>query len=1077
MNIADYLAWNTRMVTWNRLHCGLLGLGMLSFIGLGSQVSLLQAGSTISGVQEQEVQTTETEGEASSSEATAEEPKVARPVIQSEEAADSIPSNQQDITLRFAFKNEKWSTVIDWFAEQVDLIVYTGYSNYPSGTFTNIDGKDYSVKDALDQLNLMLTLEGYTLVRFSNYLIVIDHANQGIPADLIPLVPENELDDRGKYELVNCKFDIKGLEQEFIEGQVRQLVKEPRGEVRLLSVSNELFVRENADRLRVIRDMLQSARANANIVYKRVTLEYIPFPQLMQIVRAQFGMRSEENRLEDGTLALSVLNTETQPWISGTPDKVEKVLRLIKELDTEENKPVGVDVAGYEYKTYMPKTDPSVVHRILVEFFTGRSDVRMSLSEESGVIYVKALPKDHAEIDQLLGNTESNAFSTEVVTCYRLLPSEMVLKLKQALGISTSLLEEESNSGPQNIIFMEDDYNDRVIVRGTRRILDEIKELSVILDPAPEEGSVQSQPYRILQLEESSMDTVLDQFQSLWEDTYARPTELRIKLPSDRQGGLGMENPNNSAFRFPSLDRQFGAGTFDGMNPQNLTPEQLQTLMQLLRTMQEGNSGDSETKPQSPPTEAAPESGRTPVAPGPRRIETSLRSRSSVQSESGSTRKLGLNRNGQSGQRLALTAVPRQQEQDETLPPVAPGEQSGMAGEPLYIEKTPNGLMLRSKDLEALDFAEQLLRSLSRESDGIVSSEPTQTVFFLGYRPASEVAGEIEEILGISGGGGGGGGGGMGDLIGNMAQNALGGAAGGMLGAMMGGGAGGGSSSPKTDGEVSIHVDNYLNAMIVYASLSDADKIETLIELKDRPTAPHDPQIYGETRSIKVKYRDPQAIKDQVDIHFAPYLRKPEGQAGGGGGQPQVNPEQLIRAMMGGRGGRGGGGGGSSEPAKPQISVSVDVEAKLLLVKGPGYLLDDVQRFVAEMDREDAVTPKSVVLMPLPPGVTSDSLMQSFPQFFGAGTQTGQQRGQQPGQRPGQPGAQPGQGGGNPFGGNQDAMRAIQEAMRSRMGGQGGQFSGRGGGQTGGRGGSGGGSPRGGFGGGGTGGRGGRGGR
>ena len=62
-------------------------------------------------------------------------------------------------------------------------------------------------------------------------------------------------------------------------------------------------------------------------------------------------------------------------------------------------------MAGYEYKTYMPKTDPSVVHRILVEFFTGRSDVRMSLSEESGVIYVKALPKDHAEIDQLLGNT------------------------------------------------------------------------------------------------------------------------------------------------------------------------------------------------------------------------------------------------------------------------------------------------------------------------------------------------------------------------------------------------------------------------------------------------------------------------------------------------------------------------------------------------------------------------------------------------------------------------------------------------------------------------------------------------
>ncbi len=982
-----------------------------------------------------------------------------------------LPESQRDQTVRFAFKDEKWKTVIDWFAEQLDLIVYANYSDYPVGTFTSVDGQDYSVRDALDQLNMMLMFKGYTLVRMGPYLVVINHSEQGIPADLIPLVSENDLDERGNYELVNCKFDITGLDPAFIESQVRLLVKEPRGDVRLLAVSDELLVRENGSVLRRVRDLVNTARANSKIVFRQRELKHIPFQVLMPILRRQFGMRDNENQLSDGTLAINVLHTETQPWISGTADKVRRVMDMIDQLDLEENRQLGVEVEGYVLKHYIPRADSELIYRILVTVFADRGDLKMTLSPDTEIIYVRARQSDHDLIESYLAQFEENALSVISLTCNYLTPMELVLQLKQMLGISTSLLEEESSRN-KNLIFMEDSANDRVIVRGSKRMLDTIKDLALVLDPPPTEGSKNKPPYRLLQVDGASVNDLLDQFGPLFSETYGRPNAVQFKLPKDRQTLDTNGSRRNSGIRFPTYDREFGQGSFDKLNPDTLTDEQLNEIFQQIRERFSQRSDENtdeatsngaagggvrqeevipqpalqdDTRPARPPI--SPIQTQTPARPV-ERLGSSTANASRAVHRSLSGREYEVVTLGQrapaspsqksnfspsSDRVYATTELQDEEIQDETeVPPVrTPGGLSlggvSVPGDPVYIEMTPNGLMLRSRDLEALDLAEQLLRSLMKESVATLSTEPEKTVFFLGYRPASEIAAEIEEILGI-GGGGGGGGGGLGDMMGNMAQNMIPG--GQMLAPLLGGG-GGATSSPKTNGEVSLNVDNYLNAIIVYANAIDTKEIEFWVDLKDRPTAPHDPRIYGETRAIKIKYRDPQGVKDQVDALFAPYIRKPEGQ-GGGGGQPQVDPQALIRAMMGGRGGRGGGGGGggSSEPAKPQIDVSVDIDAKLLLVKGPDYILDDVETFVRRIDYENAVPRKSVEIIPLPPGVTAEALVPLFPQNFGAGTQqTPQQRQAQ--QRPGQ---QPAQGGG----GNADMQRAIQQAIQGQRGGAGG---------------------------------------
>jgi len=1041
------------------------------------------------------------------------------PGLSDPDEPSSVPLDHQDLTLRFAFKNERWSTVIDWFAEQLDLVVYA-YSDYPRGTFTNVDGKDYTVKDALDQLNHMLMLEGYTLLRFNNYLIVIDHARDGIPPELVPTVAPEELDDRGFYELVNCKFDISNLDPDFIERQVAQIVQPPRGAVRLLAVSDQLLVRENAGRLRMIREILDRAQSRAEIVYKRATLDYIPFEMLMQVARMEFGMSDGENRLGDGTLAVSLLNTETRPWISGTPDKVDRLLRLIEKLDTPENSTREIDVEGYVIRYYTPRTDPQIVYRIMTNYFDGRTDIRITISDDSDVIYVKARPKDHAEIDELVANLESNAMAVAAIPCYRLRPNEMILRLKTALGMPTSLLmDDERDRGGNKTVFMEDTFNDQVIVRGTRRMIYEVQELAKVLDPPPSEGTQNKPPFRQLQIDDSYVDDLVDSFDRIWNDQYSQPNVLKWTMPQDRRpvlgsgsgsGSAGLQNPG---YRFPSYDRQFGRGSFDQMNPGNLTPDQLQQLMQLMQLMaeQQAATAGGETEPtrlpevdhrpgrteglqSSPARSGGPDSERLSPPqegeidrPRPRPVDpvdtttrrsltgretrvVSLAGRRDSREPAASQDRPAADHASElyamTPSRVAEAPAPKAKarefaEQDDDLPPVRTAQEDrptngfqSVPGDPVFIEKTPSGLMIRSRDMQALDLAEQILRSLARETTYSLDSAglPSKTVFFLGYRSAAEIADEIEDILGV-GGGGGGGGGGLPGMLGNMAQNAMGQAAGGMLDAFMGGGGGGGSSSPKTVGEVSIHVDNFLNAMIVYAGPEDTDEIESLIELKDRPTAPHDPRIYGETLSIKIQYRDPEVVKEQVELHFSPYLRKPEGQGGGQGqgqGQGQINPQQLIAMLQGGgrnrRGGGGGGMGGSSEPAKPTISVSVDVEAKRLLVMGPGYLLKLVENFVSEMDYEDAVEKKTIALISPPPGVTPAMINTAFAQYFQAGTATQPATGRQqaPGTGGQARGGQPGGGAAGGAGGAMDIMRAI-EAQRARGGG-GGNFGGAGGG-------------------------------
>ena len=98
--------------------------------------------------------------------------------------------------LRFSFRFQRWSDVLEWFAEQANLSLVIDAP--PPGTFNYSDNRDYTVSEALDLLNGVLLTKGYTLIRRDRMLTVVNLAD-GVPEALVPRIDLADLESRGRF--------------------------------------------------------------------------------------------------------------------------------------------------------------------------------------------------------------------------------------------------------------------------------------------------------------------------------------------------------------------------------------------------------------------------------------------------------------------------------------------------------------------------------------------------------------------------------------------------------------------------------------------------------------------------------------------------------------------------------------------------------------------------------------------------------------------------------------------------------------------------------------------------------------
>jgi hypothetical protein len=270
--------------------------------------------------------------------------------------------------------------------------------------------------------------------------------------------------------------------------------------------------------------------------------------------------------------------------------------------------------------------------------------------------------------------------------------------------------------------------------------------------------------------------------------------------------------------------------------------------------------------------------------------------------------------------------------------PDAPDEPDAVADQPapIIVTTVPGGVMIACEDLDALDDFEDLLTTLA---GNLTSGGPELTIFYLVHAKAAAVAETLDQILGggtIASEGGGGGGG----LIGDIAGAALGGSGGGILGSLLGLGGGGGTIAPS--GSIKITPDSRLNALIVQANPADLDMVEQLLKVLDQKGSPEDVLVVSKAKIIPVFNTQAQEI---ADILKQVYQNRMVTSAKGG---RQPSPEDLIRALRGGRS-RGGSKSGSAEEEQ-KMSIGIDTRTNSIIVAAPEPLLEEVEQLVEQLD-------------------------------------------------------------------------------------------------------------------------------
>jgi hypothetical protein len=166
----------------------------------------------------------------------------------------------------FSMDKKPWGSVFSWLADRTGRPVIA--PNYPAGTFTFIapEGKKYTLPEVIDIINDGLVgnvaTQKYYMINRDNKGFLVVPADDKVDPVLLPRITPDELEDRGRTELVQMVLRLKVLdvEQQALEAK-RQLG--PFGEVIPLTASNSLLVSDIVGNLRRLKKTIDAQEKEA----------------------------------------------------------------------------------------------------------------------------------------------------------------------------------------------------------------------------------------------------------------------------------------------------------------------------------------------------------------------------------------------------------------------------------------------------------------------------------------------------------------------------------------------------------------------------------------------------------------------------------------------------------------------------------------------------------------------------------------------------------------------------------------------------------------------------------------------
>lgn len=618
-------------------------------------------------------------------------------IAPSPEASPSKPDKRPVVLgkktekLRFQFRFQPWKDVLDWFAQQADLSLVMDAP--PSGTFNYSDTREYTPAEAIDLLNGVLLTKGYTLVRRDRMLMLIN-IEDGIPANLVSMVPLEALDSKGEFELVSVLFNLNKIRPEDTEIEVRKLLG-PQGSVVALAKSQQLFVTDTAGRLRAVRAFLKRIEGPEGTVssgLKTFRLKYARPEEVLPILRQLLEIPEDKNLAADGSIRVAQEVGSDRLLVSGRPDKVARASEIIEGLDVPSPGAEGTGrLSGTpQLEVYaLNGCDGVSVLAVLQTLLVGQSDVRLSVDPKTSSLIALARPAQHATIRTTLAQLQHEGQRVEVIRLTRVDPQSALVSINKLF--SSGDPKQPSTTAPQ---IDADVTNRQLLIRGTDAQILQIRDLLTKLGEHFNSGDAgQGGRVRTLPMSEGAARAALRRVEEVWPTM--RPNKIRIVAPS---AGSGSNPATETKERMPMLDER-------PADPPRWPEEK------------------PEQKPQDRP-KAAPVSKVTLTA-------------------SASSGKLF-------GARIFWVADSVPAKAAVPLPPSAlvadpvPGKAAveGKSPAVIIVIPGPNGLTITSEDIEALDEFERLLMAASDRS-----VNGPMAVFYLKHAKAQAVAETLDKIL------------------------------------------------------------------------------------------------------------------------------------------------------------------------------------------------------------------------------------------------------------------------------------------------------------------------------------------
>ncbi|PAY19939.1 general secretion pathway protein [Rhodopirellula sp. SM50] len=500
----------------------------------------------------------------------------------------------QQPLLRFNFTGASWKDVLNWMATEGDLSLQI--DRYPEGSISFIDrSRMYTVAEALDLLNRLLLDRGYALVRRGRMLFLIDleveNADKLI-SELADLVPLDELESRGKSDIVTAIFPLGSMTPDEAKTQLPQMVG-PWGRVIVLDSARQAKVTERAEKLVAIREVIKQSDQEVH----EIKLQHRSAEELLQTARPLLGLEAAENSNDDIRISVGLYGDRI--YATGLRSKVSILENLIAKADQPlegSADATEAEVARPVFQTHFVRVaDPATVFEVLQTLLQDEPGTRVAIDPATNAIIAFATPNTHKQITEVIAKMEGSGENFEVFQLKRIDPAQALLTINKYFGVT-----EENASGP---IVDGDPATGKLWVRGSQDEIEQVRRLLEQLDGTTSEGLL-SGKVRLLPLNGRQAEDALRQLQLYWRMT-GRDNPIRVVSPSGAGESNGIRDrkiqraPSNSN----SPPTQSTSNPASNLDASRVDTQRFYYLTQAPTTSSPAASSPADNQPANDPSE------------------------------------------------------------------------------------------------------------------------------------------------------------------------------------------------------------------------------------------------------------------------------------------------------------------------------------------------------------------------------------------------------------------------------------------------------------------------------------------